>query len=184
MNKSTNEYAVYEVLRQQNSLKRYQDLAQFNWSYQTINTQTRKFNFYDYKLKLTSRKGQSFCSRHICSEDAQSIMLVRMCGFNSQSQSPSFTASAGLNRLSGHAQLEIQAESKRFIHWRTRGQFWKLNQVQLFRDQNERKPIRLLLFNQEHAIVPVRATNFAEVETGLYTAQFSHQQLISQWLKM
>ena len=29
----------------------------------------------------------------------------------------------------------------------TGGQFWKLNQVQLFRDQNERQPIRSLLFN-------------------------------------
>ena len=51
---------------------------------------------------------------------------------------------------------------------RTRGQFWKLNQVQLFRDQNERNPIRLLLFN---AIVPVRVTKFAEVETGLKNYQ-------------
>ena len=33
------------------------------------------------------------------------------------------------------------------VYWRTRGQFWKLNQVHFFRDQNERKPIRLLLFN-------------------------------------
>ena len=38
-------------------------------------------------------------------------------------------------------------EQKASVYWRTRGHFWKLNQVQLFRDQNERKPIRLLLFN-------------------------------------
>ena len=33
------------------------------------------------------------------------------------------------------------------VRWRTRGQFWKLNQVQFFRDQNERQQIRSLLFN-------------------------------------
>ena len=36
---------------------------------------------------------------------------------------------------------------KASVYWRTRGQFWKLNQVQLFCNHNERKPIRLLLFN-------------------------------------
>ena len=40
-----------------------------------------------------------------------------------------------------------KSKLKASVYWRTRGQFWKLNQVQLFRDQNERKPIRLLLFN-------------------------------------
>ena len=53
---------------------------------------------------------------------------------------------------------------KASVYSRTRGQFWKLNQVQLFREQNERKPVTLL----------PRACNrtgsrdkFAEVETGL-----------------
>ena len=40
-----------------------------------------------------------------------------------------------------------KSKLKASVYWRTRGQFWKLNQVQLFRDQNERKPIRFLLFN-------------------------------------
>ena len=47
--------------------------------------------------------------------------------------------------LSGHAQLESKLKAS--VYWRTRGQFWKLNQVQLFRDLNERKPISLRLFN-------------------------------------
>ena len=40
-----------------------------------------------------------------------------------------------------------KSKLKASVYWRTRGQFWKLNQVPFFRDQNERKPIRLLLFN-------------------------------------
>ena len=40
-----------------------------------------------------------------------------------------------------------KSKLKASVYWRTRGQFWKLNQIQLLRDQNERKPIRLLLFN-------------------------------------
>ena len=43
--------------------------------------------------------------------------------------------------------LSGKSKLKASVYWRTRGQFWKLNQVQLFRDQNEQKPIRLLLFN-------------------------------------
>ena len=41
----------------------------------------------------------------------------------------------------------LKSKLKASVYWRTRGQFWKLNQVQLFCDQNERKPIRFLLFN-------------------------------------
>ena len=51
-----------------------------------------------------------------------------------------FSVARPTDALFGHAQLEIQAEND--VHWRTRGQFWTLNQVQLFRDQNERQPIR------------------------------------------
>ena len=40
-----------------------------------------------------------------------------------------------------------KSKMKASVYWRTLGQFWKLNQVQLFRDQNEWKPIGLLLFN-------------------------------------
>ena len=40
-----------------------------------------------------------------------------------------------------------KSKLKASVYWRTRDQFWKLNQVQLFRDQNERKPVRLLLLN-------------------------------------
>ena len=40
-----------------------------------------------------------------------------------------------------------KSKLKASVYWRTRGQFRKLNQVQLFRDQNERQPIRKLLFN-------------------------------------
>ena len=40
-----------------------------------------------------------------------------------------------------------KSKLKASVYWWTCSQFWKLNQVQLFRDQNERKPIRLLLFN-------------------------------------
>ena len=45
--------------------------------------------------------------------------------------------------LSGHAQLEIQAESERLLA--NARSVLKLNQAQLFRDQ--KKPIKLLLFN-------------------------------------
>ena len=41
----------------------------------------------------------------------------------------------------------LKSKLKASVYWRTRGQFWKLNQVQLFCNQNERKPIRFLLFN-------------------------------------
>ena len=57
----------------------------------------------------------------------------------------------------------LKSKLKASVYWRTRGQFWKLNQVQLFCDQNERKLIGFLFFN-EHAIVPVRATEFDEVQ--------------------
>ena len=40
-----------------------------------------------------------------------------------------------------------KSKLKASVYWRTRGQFWKLNQVQLFCDQSERKPISLRLFN-------------------------------------
>ena len=40
-----------------------------------------------------------------------------------------------------------KSKLKASVYWRMQGQFWKLSQVQLFCDQNERKPIRLLLFN-------------------------------------
>ena len=40
-----------------------------------------------------------------------------------------------------------KSKLKASVYWRTRGQFWKLNQVYIFCDQNKRKPIRLLLFN-------------------------------------
>ena len=40
-----------------------------------------------------------------------------------------------------------KSKLKASVHWPTRGQFWKLNQVQLLRDQNERQPIRLLISN-------------------------------------
>ena len=60
-----------------------------------------------------------------------------------------------------------KSKLKESVCWQTRGQFWKLNQVQLFCDRNERQ---LIFFSKlEHAIVPVRATEFVEVETGLYT---------------
>ena len=45
-----------------------------------------------------------------------------------------------------------KSKLKASVYWRTRGQFWKLNQVQLFRDQNERQSIRSLLSMLEHAI--------------------------------
>ena len=60
-----------------------------------------------------------------------------------------------------------KSKLKASVYWRTRSHFWKLNQVQLFCDQNERKPIRFFFLMLEYAIVPVRATEFAEVETGL-----------------
>ena len=41
----------------------------------------------------------------------------------------------------------LKSKLKASVYWRTRSQFWKLNQLQLFCDQNERKPIRFLLFN-------------------------------------
>ena len=56
-----------------------------------------------------------------------------------------------------------KSKLKASVHWRTRDLFWKLIQVQLFRDQNERQPIAML----EHAIVPVGATQFPEMETSL-----------------
>ena len=31
----------------------------------------------------------------------------------------------------------LSSKLKASVYWRTRGQFWKLNQVQLFRDQSE-----------------------------------------------
>ena len=40
-----------------------------------------------------------------------------------------------------------KSKLKASVCWQTHNQFWKLNQVQLFRDQNKRKPIRLLFFN-------------------------------------
>ena len=57
--------------------------------------------------------------------------------------------------LGMRSSIQSKSKLKASVHWQTRGQFWKLNQVQLFRDQNERQPIRSL----EHAIVSVRATN-------------------------
>ena len=61
-----------------------------------------------------------------------------------------------------------KSKLKASVYWRTSGQFWKLNQVQLFRDQNERQPIRSFLFNVKACDrTAVRATEFAEVETGL-----------------
>ena len=40
-----------------------------------------------------------------------------------------------------------KSKLKASVYWRTRGQFWKLNQVQLFRDQNERRPNQIAFFN-------------------------------------
>ena len=68
--------------------------------------------------------------------------------------------------LSGHAQLEIQAESERFTGERavSSGSWIKFNFFATRMSENQADCFFSML---EHAIVPVRATKFAEVETGL-----------------
>ena len=46
-----------------------------------------------------------------------------------------------------HTAIDSEAAWNPSVYWQMCGQFWKLNQVQLFCDQNEREPIKLLLFN-------------------------------------
>ena len=41
----------------------------------------------------------------------------------------------------------LKSKLKASVYWWMRGLFWKLNQVHFLCDQNERKPIRFLLFN-------------------------------------
>ena len=60
-----------------------------------------------------------------------------------------------------------KSKMKASVYWRTLGQFWKLNQVQLFATRMSENQSVCFFSMIEHAIVPVRATKFAEVETGL-----------------
>ena len=63
-----------------------------------------------------------------------------------------------------------KSKLKASVNWRTRGQFWKLNQVtfNFFVTRMSESQSDYFFSMLEHAIVPFRAPKFAEVETGLY----------------
>ena len=107
-------------------------------------------------LKLVRMQGMAYSNK-----------LIRKRQFLKGNQASTWNQGEGC-----HGTIRLLKAS---VYWRTRSQFWKLNQVQLFWDQNKRKPIRLLLLN---ARACDRTGSFARPNSLIWKLAFREVEII------